>query len=368
MKKSIQNIVILTLIITAFFLLSKIQILIIYFFIATVLSITINPLNNWLCRQKIKNRRLNKSIAALICLLVISTFTTLLGYIISPLIIEVSSLDIKDTICILKDEINRSLNTNIGSGLDKITCHNNINGSISNLDINQNNELAASSNVEDVFNISSVNNIFQSMFEVLGNMLFAIFSIMFISFFLIRDKDVFKIKAINTIAFIIPDSHKKINTSIYFIRRYFIGLSTQTLLLFILFGIGMSILQLPHAWTLAVFAAVINIIPYFGPLIGFVFTTTVIGAVCSVNSEMLELFLPLTMKSFFLFGTIQSIDNFILQPTIYSKAFNTHPLEIFFIAMTAGLIGGIMWMIIAMPVYMILKVLLSELIINLKKT
>ena len=165
----------------------------------------------------------------------------------------------------------------------------------------------------------------------------------------------------------IPDAKKKINTIIYFIRRYFIGLCTQTLSLFIIFGIGMSILKLPHAWTLAVFAAVINIIPYFGPLIGFAFTTTVIGSVCSSNPEMLEFFLPLTIKSFFLFGTIQSIDNFILQPTIYAKAFNTHPLEIFFIAMTAGLFGGIMWMIIAMPVYTIIKVLFAELITNLKK-
>ena len=170
---------------------------------------------------------------------------------------------------------------------------------------------------------------FQSMFEILGNMLFAIFSILFISFFLIRDKDLFKTKAINTINFLIPNAKQKINTIIYFIRRYFLGLCTQTLLLFVLFGIGMSIIKLPHAWTLAVFAAVINIIPYFGPLIGFVFTTTVLGAVCSNQPEMLELFLPLTIKSFILFGAVQSIDNFILQPSIYSKAFNTHPLEIF---------------------------------------
>ena len=196
---------------------------------------------------------------------------------------------------------------------------------------------------------------------------FAIFSILFISFFLIRDKDLFKTKAINTINFLIPNAKQKINTIIYFIRRYFLGLCTQTLLLFVLFGIGMSIIKLPHAWTLAVFAAVINIIPYFGPLIGFIFTTTVLGAVCSNQPEMLELFLPLTIKSFILFGAVQSIDNFILQPSIYSKAFNTHPLEIFFIAMTAGLIGGIMWMIIAMPVYTIMRVLFSELITNIQK-
>lgn len=367
MKKSIQNIIILILIAASFLLLSKIQLLIIYLFISIVLSITINPLNNWLRNLKLKGHNLNKNISAIVCLIVISTFTTLLGYIISPLIVEVSSLDVKETICILKEEINNNFNTNTTLVFDQLECQKNSNTT----DFQEKNIIKSSenpNNIDNILNLSSINNIFESMFEILGNMLFAIFSIMFISFFLIRDKDIFKTKAIDTIALAIPNSKKKINTIIYFIRRYFIGLCTQTLLLFILFGLGMSILKLPHAWTLAVFAAVINIIPYFGPLIGFAFTTTVLGAVCSGNPEILELFLPLTIKSFFLFGTIQSIDNFIIQPTIYAKAFKTHPLEIFFIAMTAGLIGGIMWMIIAMPVYTVMRVLLSELITNLKKS
>ena len=62
----------------------------------------------------------------------------------------------------------------------------------------------------------------------------------------------------------------------------------------------------------------------------------------------------------------QSLDNFIIQPTIFSRAFKAHPLEIFFIAMTAGFIGGILWMIIAMPVYTILRIIFSELVTNFK--
>ncbi len=367
MKKSIGNIIILSLIVMSLFLISKIQLLIIYLFISIVLSITINPLNNRLCNIKFKNNRLNKNIAALICLMTIAFFTTILGYILSPLIIEVSSLDLKDTICILTREINDNFNINIDAAFGSIQCDN-LNSYETTVNQINNNKITSFNSLDKIFNFSSLNNMFQSMFEILGNMLFAIFSILFISFFLIRDKDLFKIKAINTINLLIPNAKQKINTIIYFIRRYFIGLCTQTLLLFVLFGIGMSIIKIPHAWTLAVFAAVINIIPYFGPLIGFAFTTTVLGAVCSNQPEMLELFLPLTIKSFILFGTVQSIDNFIVQPSIYSKAFNTHPLEIFFIAMTAGLIGGIMWMIIAMPVYTIIRVLFAELITNIQKT
>ena len=43
-------------------------------------------------------------------------------------------------------------------------------------------------------------------------------------------------------------SKEKINTIIYFIRRYFLGLSIQTTILFVLFGLGMVILKL-IAWS-----------------------------------------------------------------------------------------------------------------------
>ena len=111
-------------------------------------------------------------------------------------------------------------------------------------------------------NISSVRGIFESMLELLGNVFMAFFSVLFISFFLIRDKDFLKEKSIQTLGFVLPKAKEKINTIIYFIRRYVIGLCLQTILLFILFGFGMTLLDLPNPWTLAVFAAVIVVYVY----------------------------------------------------------------------------------------------------------
>ena len=192
--------------------------------------------------------------------------------------------------------------------------------------------------------------------------IFTIFSILFISFFLIRDKALLKQYAIKSYH-IFCQNQNKINMIIYFIRRYW--LTDTNKYIFILFGIGMMILNLPNPWTLALFAAVINIIPYFGPLIGFVFTVTMVGTVY-LDQNMIELILPLIVKTFILFGSVQAFDNFFLQPTIFSRAFKAHPLEIFFIAMAAGFIGGILWMIIAMPVYTIMRITFSELITNFK--
>ena len=350
MKESGRNIIILGLIGLVFFLVSKIQLLIIYLFISLVLSITINPLNNWICNINILNYNLNKNIAAILCLLIIAFCMSIIGYILSPLVIEeiqiISSINIEE----------------IQHFLHIVTTQLNEQFKLFNIDIE-----ADLVDLLNVLNITSITGLFQSMMGVLGNIFMAIFSVFLISFFLIRDRVFLKGKVVNAIGYITVDGKQKINTIIYFIRRYFIGLCLQTTILFILFGCGMTLLKLPNPWILAVFAAVINIIPYFGPLIGFTFTSIMLGTIY-LDQNLIELILPLIVKSFFLFGFIQSIDNFIIQPSIYSKAFNAHPLEIFFIALSAGFIGGLMWMVIAMPVYTIIRIIFSELLINLKKS
>ena len=292
--------------------------------------------------------KINKTISAILCLLIITTLGFLIGYLISPLIIEeiqiISSIqinEIQNFLNILTDQVNKKL------------AELNINLEANFMDL------------IELLNISSITGLFQSMLGILGNMFMAFFSILFISFFLIKDKLILKEKAIKIMSYFMPNSKDKINMIIYFIRRYFLGLCIQTSILFIVFGLGMLVLDLPNPWTLAIFAAVINIVPYFGPLIGFVFTITIIGTFY-LDQNMIELILPLITKSFFLFFLVQSVDNFIIQPVIYSKAFNAHPLEIFLVAMSAGFIGGILWMIIAMPVYTIIRIIFSELLTQLK--
>ena len=53
---------------------------------------------------------------------------------------------------------------------------------------------------------------------------------------------------------------------------------------------------------------------------------------------------------------IQLIDNFILQPTIFSKSVKAHPLEIFIVVLIGAKVGGIIGMVIAIPGYTVLRV------------
>ena len=349
MKNNFKNILIVGLIVLFLFLIPKFQLLIIYFFIATVVAITINPLNKLIGKIKISKFQINKSLAALCSLLIIGFFLALIGYCISPLIIEEIqligstdfSINLQKFLNFLIDEINKKL----------ITLN-----------------VAFQANLLDlltIMNPSSITGLFQSMLSVLGNIFLAIFSISFISFFLIRDRDQIKKRTQKLLSIIIPKADDKVNTIIYFIRRYFLGLCIQTTIMFILFGIGMWICGLKDPWTFALFAAVINIIPYFGPLIGFLFTITIVGTEY-ISTGQIDSIPFLITTCFILFGIVQTIDNILLQPTIYSRALKAHPLEIFFIVFAAGFIGGIMWMIIAMPIYTILRIIFSELMTKTK--
>ena len=56
----------------------------------------------------------------------------------------------------------------------------------------------------------------------------------------------------------------------------------------------------------------------------------------------------------------QLVDNFFSQPVIFSNSVRSHPLEIFLIIIIAGLMFGVVGMIVAVPGYTAIKVILKE--------
>ena len=59
-------------------------------------------------------------------------------------------------------------------------------------------------------------------------------------------------------------------------------------------------------------------------------------------------------------GVVKIIDDFIIQPTIYSDRVQAHPLEVFLCILIAGYIGGIWGMLFAIPLYTVLRVFARE--------
>ena len=57
---------------------------------------------------------------------------------------------------------------------------------------------------------------------------------------------------------------------------------------------------------------------------------------------------------------VKLIDDFIIQPTLYSDRVQAHPLEVFLVILIAGYVGGIWGMLLAIPLYTVLRVFARE--------
>ena len=67
------------------------------------------------------------------------------------------------------------------------------------------------------------------------------------------------------------------------------------------------------------------------------------------------------MSAIIPFVVAQLLDNFVLQPLIFSKSVKAHfTLEIFMVILAAGSLGGIVGMIIAVPTYSFIRIIAKE--------
>ena len=78
---------------------------------------------------------------------------------------------------------------------------------------------------------------------------------------------------------------------------------------------------------------------------------------------------PILLFALIVFGvmlSVQFIDNFVLQPIIYSTSIQSTPLEIFIVLLIAGHVGGILGMLAAIPSYTVVRVIAGRFFYNHK--
>jgi predicted PurR-regulated permease PerM len=202
--------------------------------------------------------------------------------------------------------------------------------------------------------------IFNSIATFTGDIFIAIFSISFISFFFLRDKKIPR----NAVLFFTPQEYREnIFQSVVetktLLTRYFIGVMIQVLLIISLITFSLTILGVKNAFFIGFLAGILNIIPYIGPLFG-IFFGIVLSVAAGLELQTLTELWPLIIKILVVFIGVQLLDNFLFQPYIYSSSIKAHPLEIFLIILIAGKIAGIPGVILAIPVYTIIRVIAKQ--------
>ena len=143
------------------------------------------------------------------------------------------------------------------------------------------------------------------------------------------------------------------------LSRYFVGLTMQVTVLFILYMLLLSIFEINNPIAIAFICAILNLVPYLGPIFaGILMALFVISSNLGADFQMV--ILPRLIYVMLGYCIAQLIDNLISQPLIFGASVRSHPLEIFLIILIAGLMFGIIGMVVAIPFYTALKVIAKE--------
>lgn len=323
-----------------------------YILISAVLSLIGRPVVDLLGKVNIKGHTIPNVFKALFTLLLIWTVVLVFLSNIVPLVAyelgQLSNIDSESFLSALQEPI-QSLEETIDrymvDGQEKFTVQDFIN-----------NKLSA------VFSDGYVASLFSFLASVLGNVFVALFSITFITFFFLKDETLFA----DSILSAVPDkhveafSHAMLSTR-RLLKRYFVGISFQILGIFTIVTAGLTIVGLGFSRSLLIglIAGVMNIIPYLGPLMGGAIGI-LIGVATHLHLDLYSELLPLIGWMMLVFSIAQLTDNFVFQPFIFSSSVNAHPLEIFLVIMISASVAGVVGMILAVPLYTILRVFAKE--------
>jgi len=328
-------------IITLLWFLYQIQALILYIGLALVLSL-IGRLVVLFLKTKLKFGNTFASVITL--LLIIATFSLIMSIFV-PIIIEqgkhISKIDFEQ----VKDDLNE-LNVQASDylGVD----HFQLVEAIKRTSYVQNMDVEIIPSFVDIF------------FDNIASTVIGIFSVLFISFFLLKDESLI---ARSALVFAKKENEVKFKRILLKIKellsRYFIGLFLQIFILALFYSVLLLYLDVDDAVAVALICAFLNIVPYLGPLIGWGLMLLVIIS-NNLGADFSSGLLPLLSIATGGYAIAQLFDNFISQPVIFGHSVRSHPLEIFLVIVIAGFVFGIPGMILAIPTYTALKVIAQE--------
>ena len=332
--------------------------IVVYILVSGVLSIMGRPLVDLICRLRFRKWYFPRALSALITLFVIWGVIILFFYTFIPLITTqlnfFSTIDAQQIARLVEptidkiDQLFRALNKDISNQI-----------SVQDYIVEK---------IAGILNINLVQNFLSSIFGVMGNLVVAMFSITFITFFFLKDQRLF----FESILMWVPDNYTENVTRALFsiqklLTRYFIGIIIQSTCILILITLGMTIVGIDfrQAVVMGVILGILNVIPYVGPWLGL-FIALIMGIASHIHLDFDTVVIPLIMYMIIVEAITHLIDNVVFQPVIFSNSVRAHPLEIFIVVLASGFAAGIPGMILGIPTYTVLRVFAREFFYNFK--
>ena len=127
---------------------------------------------------------------------------------------------------------------------------------------------------------------------------------------------------------------------------YIRGQSIDAALVGLLSSIALLIAGVPYAVVIGILTGIGNLVPYVGPVVGF--GSLII--VCLAEGSLSHLII-----GGIILGAVMFIDGNIINPRMLSSNVEVHPVLVILALLAGGKVGGVVGMLVAVPVAALLK-------------
>ncbi|HPS63887.1 MAG TPA: AI-2E family transporter [Bacteroidales bacterium] len=207
---------------------------------------------------------------------------------------------------------------------------------------------------------SMFSDILSSVILLAGQFFIGLFSIVFLSFFFLKDPDMLP----RFILLVTPDKFEEktrnvMSKSRQLLSRYFIGLVLQILANISTYSLALYLVGVNSPLVIGFFAGIIIIVPYIGGIIAMALGV-VLGVTGVISAGEYAMVFPMIVRILAAMAVVQLIDNNVFAPLIQGHSVRAHPVEIFLVVIAAATIGGMLGMVVAVPVYGFIKIVAGE--------
>jgi predicted PurR-regulated permease PerM len=225
---------------------------------------------------------------------------------------------------------------------------------------------AVNEQLNKLFNLDNISLIINNLLSYFTSFLGGVFCVLFITFYLLKDQTMVS----RTFLLLTPHKFEGemvdiLRTSKKMLSKYFTGLTIDVLIVGLLAGLLMWLLGIKNALIIGCIAGLFNVIPYIGPIITLVLALF-LGVSGCIEAGHFDLIQPTITKIIIALLSINLLDALIFQPYIFSSTVKAHPLEIFLVILMAGTLAGIGGMVVAIPVYTLIRIVAKEFLTQFK--
>ncbi len=322
---------------------------VVYILISAVLAIMFRPLVASISKMQVRGWVIPRGVASLITLLLIWLTFGLLCSAVLPLIFskvyQLTNLNLSNVLSSIEEPV--------------LYMQHSIQSLLSLPESNINIEQSLIEWGRNVIDFSAVNSAFSSIMGLVASAVISFFSISFITFFFLKDDNLF----FSMVTAIFPSKYndnvlRALNSITTLLSRYFMGLLFESFLIACAVSIAMICwgMHANDAIFMGLIMGVLNVVPYAGPFLGSCFAIF-LGIITPIEGLSVGHTVAIIISSLML---IKGLDDFMLQPTLYSERVKAHPLEVFIVILLSGYVAGIVGMLLAIPSYTVLRVFAKE--------